>query len=162
MNPATRAMIRLAIILSLPLAANNKALAAEEEWTANWSCGSSSQCASVMGGSSGSAGPFSTKTDCDAWGRKYIPGGYSCAVTATDSKYIPPPSNGGAPVGGGYTLQQQIILNGAYALGVELGKALRGDPAEAARKAQEAARLQMLQQQAIAEDLRKAELAKQR
>lgn len=52
---------------------------------ANWSCGSSSQCASVMGGSAGTRGPFCTVADCQRWGNQFIPTGYSCATTATYS-----------------------------------------------------------------------------
>lgn len=52
---------------------------------ANWSCGSSGQCAVVMGGSAGSAGPFCSATSCNNWGQTYIPGGYSCSTTPTHS-----------------------------------------------------------------------------
>lgn len=40
-------------------------------WYADWSC-SSSQCASVMGGYSGSTGPFSTQSACIAWTQSNI------------------------------------------------------------------------------------------
>ena len=49
---------------------------------ANWTCGSSSQCASLMGGATGSTGPFCAVSDCNAWGNKFIPAGYSCSTTA--------------------------------------------------------------------------------
>jgi hypothetical protein len=52
---------------------------------ANWSCGSSSQCASLLGATSGSAGPMCTLADCNAWGNKFIAGGYSCSTTATST-----------------------------------------------------------------------------
>jgi hypothetical protein len=55
---------------------------------ANWSCGSSSQCASVMGGSAGSRGPFCSVSDCQRWGNQFIPTGYSCSTSAT---YTPAP-----------------------------------------------------------------------
>jgi len=55
---------------------------------ANWSCGSSSQCASVMGGAAGSSGPFCSLSSCQAWGNYYIPGGYTCSTTPT---YTPNP-----------------------------------------------------------------------
>ncbi len=52
---------------------------------ANWSCGSS-QCAGLMGGYSGSAGPMCTVNDCNAWGNKNIPAGYSCFHHANPHK----------------------------------------------------------------------------
>jgi pimeloyl-ACP methyl ester carboxylesterase len=56
---------------------------------ANWTCGSSSQCADVQGRPNGSAGPFCTVGDCNAYGTwSHIPLGYSCAVTATYTKYF--------------------------------------------------------------------------
>jgi len=61
---------------------------------ANWSCGSSSQCASVMGGYTGSAGPMCSLNDCNAWGIKYIPYGYACAAAATYARTVGTPSNG--------------------------------------------------------------------
>ncbi|MDO9316826.1 MAG: hypothetical protein Q7V56_01330 [Gammaproteobacteria bacterium] len=50
---------------------------------ANWSCGSSGQCASVMGASQGATGMFCSVNDCNSWGNQNIPGGYSCATTAS-------------------------------------------------------------------------------
>lgn len=61
---------------------------------ANWSCGSSSQCASMMGASNGSTGPMCTLNDCNAWGNKYIAAGYTCGVTATHAKVTGTVSNG--------------------------------------------------------------------
>ncbi len=58
---------------------------------ANWTCGSSGQCASVMGGSAGSEGPFCSLADCQRWGNQFIPSGYSCSTAATYS-----PSPGGS------------------------------------------------------------------
>ncbi len=55
---------------------------------ANWSCGSSSQCAAAMGGSAGSKGPFCSVSSCQAWGGTYIPAGYSCSTQPT---YTPDP-----------------------------------------------------------------------
>lgn len=40
-------------------------------WYADWTC-TSSQCASVMGAWSGSAGPFSTQTECISWTQTQI------------------------------------------------------------------------------------------
>jgi|HubBroStandDraft_2_1064218.scaffolds.fasta_scaffold28095_2 hypothetical protein len=62
---------------------------------ANWSCGSSSQCASLMGASAGSAGPMCQVSDCTAWGDQYIPGGYQCSTAPNSSNQTPgTPKNG--------------------------------------------------------------------
>lgn len=61
---------------------------------ANWSCGSSSQCAGLLGGYTGSAGPMCTVNDCNAWGQKYIRGGYQCSTSATYAKSTAKPKNG--------------------------------------------------------------------
>jgi hypothetical protein len=61
---------------------------------ANWTCNGSSQCAAVMGASGGTAGPFCDQAACSAWGKKYIPGGYTCSTTG---KFAP--SSGTAPNG---------------------------------------------------------------
>lgn len=61
---------------------------------ANWTCGNSSQCATVMGAPSGTAGPFCDETACNAWGKKFIPGGYTCSTTPSKA-----PSSGPAPNG---------------------------------------------------------------
>jgi hypothetical protein len=50
---------------------------------ANWTCNGSTACASVMGGTLGSTGLFCSVSDCNAWGQKTIPGGYSCSTTAS-------------------------------------------------------------------------------
>lgn len=55
---------------------------------ANWNCGSSSQCANVMGGSVGTEGPFCSTSSCQAWGNHFIQGGYTCSTTPT---YAPNP-----------------------------------------------------------------------
>ncbi len=60
---------------------------------ANWSCGSSSQCASVMGGTSGSTGPMCTQNDCNSWKSIYFAGA-SCLTTATYTKVTGPMANG--------------------------------------------------------------------
>ncbi len=52
---------------------------------ANWTCGSSSQCASIMGAASGSAGPLCSSSSCTAWGKAYIPSGYTCSTTASNA-----------------------------------------------------------------------------
>ena len=59
---------------------------------ANYNCGSSSQCATVMGHAFGATGPFCTKTTCDAWGQQYIPSGYSCGPAAIYPVYNGPAS----------------------------------------------------------------------
>lgn len=41
---------------------------------ANWNCGTSAQCATVMGTSVGSAGPFCTKPPCDIWRQRNFAG----------------------------------------------------------------------------------------
>jgi len=55
---------------------------------ANWSCGSSSQCANIMGGYAGSTGPFCSLSSCQTWGDDYIKYGYSCSTHPT---YTPRP-----------------------------------------------------------------------
>lgn len=50
---------------------------------ANWSCGSSGQCAAIMGASQGSTGMFCALADCNSWGMQTIPAGYSCSTTAS-------------------------------------------------------------------------------
>jgi hypothetical protein len=55
---------------------------------ANWTCGGSGQCAAVMGGSAGSKGPMCSLADCQAWGNRNIPAGYSCSTQPT---YAPNP-----------------------------------------------------------------------
>jgi hypothetical protein len=60
----------------------------------NWTCGSSSQCASLMGGYTGSTGPMCTLSDCTAWGNKFIPGGYSCSTTPIYTESTGTPANG--------------------------------------------------------------------
>ena len=62
---------------------------------ANWTCNASAQCASVMGFPQGSTGPFCSVTDCQAWGNKFIPGGYTCATVANTSPIL-----GGTPPNG--------------------------------------------------------------
>jgi hypothetical protein len=59
---------------------------------ANWSCGSSSQCASLMGAYTGSTGPMCTINDCNSWASKYIQS--SCTTTATYSKVTGSMANG--------------------------------------------------------------------
>lgn len=50
---------------------------------ANWTCGSSGQCATIMGGTQGSTGMFCSIADCNSWGTATIPAGYSCSTTAS-------------------------------------------------------------------------------
>lgn len=52
---------------------------------ANWTCGSSTQCASIMGAAQGSTGLFCAVADCNSWGTQTIPAGYSCSTTASVS-----------------------------------------------------------------------------
>lgn len=47
---------------------------------ANWSCGTSTQCAAVMGASSGSQCGFSGLSACQDWCNQYIPGSCSCGA----------------------------------------------------------------------------------
>jgi hypothetical protein len=42
-----------------------------QAWYADWQC-AGSQCAAVMGGSSGTAGPFTSSPECEAWRARYI------------------------------------------------------------------------------------------
>lgn len=61
---------------------------------ANWNCGTSTQCASVMGGTAGSAGPMCDVSDCTAWRGMYISSAI-CSVTASSAnKTVGRPSNG--------------------------------------------------------------------
>jgi hypothetical protein len=46
---------------------------------ANWSCGTSSQCAAVMGASSGTQCQFAVGQSCDQWCQTYIPGNCTCS-----------------------------------------------------------------------------------
>jgi len=62
---------------------------------ANWNCNGSTQCATTMGGAQGSDGPFCSLTDCQAWGDKFIPGGYTCATAPNTSPVL-----GGTPPNG--------------------------------------------------------------
>jgi hypothetical protein len=75
-------------------------------------------------------------------------------------------SSSGGVQDGGYTPQQQMILNSAQQMMPLLQQAVHdavyGNPQEQARKAQEAERIRILQQQADEEALRQQELAKQR
>lgn len=50
---------------------------------ANWTCGSSGQCAAIMGAPQGSTGMFCALADCNSWGMQTIPAGYSCSATAS-------------------------------------------------------------------------------
>jgi len=62
---------------------------------ANWTCNGSSQCTTDMGGPYGSIGPFCTNADAQAWGNKFIPGGYSVAGSPTYTiSNAPTPKNG--------------------------------------------------------------------
>ena len=61
---------------------------------ANWSCGGSAQCASLLGAYEGTDGAFCTLASCDAWGNRFIPGGYTC-----DESIKTEPLLGGIPSG---------------------------------------------------------------
>lgn len=65
---------------------------AGEIW-ANWNCGTSAQCAAVMGGTSGSTGLFCTADDCNAWKVKFFAGA-TCSATAIFTKRQSVGSNG--------------------------------------------------------------------
>lgn len=68
---------------------------------ANWTCGSSSQCATIMGGTHGVTGTFCAVSDCNAWGNKFIPAGYSCSTTpGTGLQRISVGANGQCNVAG--------------------------------------------------------------
>lgn len=43
--------------------------------TASWDCGTSSQCVSVMGTKTGTAGPFTSLAACNQWRQSYFAGG---------------------------------------------------------------------------------------
>lgn len=82
-------------------AGNDDPDASNTYYFANWSCGSSSGCAALMGANQGSTGLFCSVSDCNAWGNKFIPSGYSCSVTATNnSPSIGAPANGVCAISG--------------------------------------------------------------
>ncbi|MBX9782622.1 MAG: hypothetical protein K2X48_04925 [Chitinophagaceae bacterium] len=84
------------ILLLCALYACKKGTAENTEYYyANWSCGTSTQCASVMGASKGTNGPFCSYNDCNEWKKKYIPGNCTCDKKAANS-----PVRGGTPPGG--------------------------------------------------------------
>jgi hypothetical protein len=60
--------IAIAVALCISLTPRH---ASAQGWYADWQC-SGTQCASVMGGSSGTAGPFSSSAECEAWRQRYI------------------------------------------------------------------------------------------
>jgi len=62
---------------------------------ANWNCNGSAQCITVMGGNAGSDGPFCSLTDCQGWGNKFIPGGFTCATSPNTTPVL-----GGTPPNG--------------------------------------------------------------
>jgi hypothetical protein len=66
--PAPRCLAAGVIVLLLSLAPR---AAHAQGWYADWQC-AGSQCAAVMGGSSGTAGPFSSSPECEAWRARYI------------------------------------------------------------------------------------------
>ena len=59
---------------------------------ANYNCGSSQQCASVMGHAFGATGPFCAKASCDAWGQQHIAFAYTCGPDALYPIYSGPAS----------------------------------------------------------------------
>lgn len=90
---------------------------------ANWYC-TGAQCASVMGGYSGTAGPFSSATACEQWRQTYIltstcsttPGGG--AVAPTISGFTPSSGAPGASVtitGANFATDSTVTLNGISA-----------------------------------------------
>jgi len=70
MSQAIRWIVVVAVLGALP----HRAVAQQVYWYAHWNCGSSSQCASVMGKSVGDAGPFDTLNACNTWRQTYIIG----------------------------------------------------------------------------------------
>lgn len=61
---------------------------------ANWTCGTSSQCAVVMGAPKGSNGPFCTKAACEAWKVINIPGSCNCETAPNTLPVNGAPPNG--------------------------------------------------------------------
>jgi hypothetical protein len=86
---------------------------------ADWTCSGQSQCATVMGGYSGTAGPFSSSAACEQWRQTNIltsscstnPGGGVIVPTLTSINVWP--SNKGLPIG----LTQQYTATGNYSDG---------------------------------------------
>lgn len=69
---------------------------------ANWTCGTSSSCAGIMGGTQGSIGLFCSIDDCSTWANNFIPAGFSCGVTPTFSPVTDdsPKANGMCSISG--------------------------------------------------------------
>ena len=59
------------LVIFMASAVPRHAEAQSSQWYADWTC-SGSQCATVMGGSSGTAGPFSSSPECETWRQTYI------------------------------------------------------------------------------------------
>jgi len=76
--PAPTATATAAARTSIPTAPPT---AATSYFYANWNCGTSTQCASVMGTATGSAGPFCSKPPCDKWRQTYFAGA-TCETAA--------------------------------------------------------------------------------
>jgi len=107
--------------------------------------------------------------DCQCPGKK----GYQRTATWADCVELCRDKSTGSSSGGGYTPQEQMLLQGAAILGNAIGQALRGNPEEdAARKAQQEAQAAEQkrkaeeqaaeQQRRVEEQARKDEEAKQR
>ena len=75
-SQAIRWVVVVAVLGALPHRAD------AQGYYAHWHC-SSSQCASVMGKSAGTAGPFGTQNTCDAWRQAYISSSY-CNQSPSD------------------------------------------------------------------------------
>lgn len=95
---------------------------ADAQVTGTWTCGSSTQCGTVMGAMTGFR-TFSTLEECHAWGRLNIPGGYSCEGSGT--------SNSGIRIGNvsafSALLQMGILGGGLGAGGGSMAKHKNGE-----------------------------------
>ena len=69
-------MRAMTVVLAFVLCAMPRHLTAQSV-TGSWSCGSSTQCGTVLGGMTGSR-TFDSMEACDQWGRANIRNGYSC------------------------------------------------------------------------------------
>jgi hypothetical protein len=152
MNSATRTLIRFAIILSLLLAQANNASAGEPAW---WTQMKADCRNSPHGAAADNYNDWLAQNGCVCNG--VGSGQLTCPADAAASGS----ASASIPTLAGATPEQQLFLLGAKMVGQGLHSYF-ADRAERARKAKEAARLQQLQQEAIAEDLRKAELSRQR
>jgi hypothetical protein len=124
---------------------------------ANWSC-SSSQCASVMGGSSGQKGPFDSASACQAWANQYNRNTTcSCTESSSGSAKSGSSNLGSIPVTPVPSTVNPAAAAGLMLGGMMIGEGLRqlmeGDPQEEARKRVEqearAGKLKQLQEERL-------------